>query len=273
MKTVALALLMIAVFACVAPQATEEKTPLVSTPGFTMKTQEKTYEDCVAGTEGCTYVRLDYPVLTEVPAGAEPVAESSSEAIRDFVFRPLKERAEGEPPVKLVDEFIDDFSAFKEAEPRAASGVWYLERKAFVLSNTESVLSLSLCERTYTGGAHGNETFHFESFDGRTGAPLTLDDVVAPGKRSELEALAEAAFRERHELAPDADLAEAGFSFEEGRFALTENFAITAEGLVFYYNSYEVAPYAFGATEIELGWDELGGIVASRFAPATSAGT
>lgn len=267
MKTLARTLLPLLVFACGGPPAPEETAPASRTPAFAMKTEESTYEGCVAGTEGCSYARLDYPVLTDVPKGAEAAAESATEAIRDFVFQPMSEPAEGEPPKRLLDAFMDDYRAFLEANPRAASGAWFLERKAFVLTSSESVLSLSLGERSYTGGAHGSETFRFESFDGRTGARLGLDDVIAPGKRAELEALVESRFRAAHALEPDADLAEAGFTFEEGRFALTENFAVTDEGLVFYYNPYEVAPYAFGPTEIELRWDELDAVVAARFAP------
>lgn len=258
--------------ACETAPPAENTPPPPATPAFSMTTQEKTYEGCIAGTKDCTYVRLDYPALRDVPKGAEAVAESATQAIHDFVLRPLEEPAEDEPPRKLVDAFIEDYRAFREAQPRADQA-WHLERKAFVLRNTESVLSLSLCERSFTGGDHGSETFHFESFDGRTGARLSLDDVLVPGKRPELEALAEARFRERHELAPDADLAEAGFTFEEGRFALTENFAVTDDGLVFHYNPDEIAPYAFGPTDIELSWSELDAVVAPRFAPPSPSGT
>jgi len=50
---------------------------------------------------------------------------------------------------------------------------------------------------------------------------------------------------------------EAGFYFEQDIFTLTDNFAITKEGLKFVYNPYEVAPYAFGQQEIIIPYTSL----------------
>jgi hypothetical protein len=49
--------------------------------------------------------------------------------------------------------------------------------------------------------------------------------------------------------------------FENDQFFLPDNFAIVEEGITFFYNSYEIAPYAMGATELILRYDELKGIM------------
>lgn len=36
------------------------------------------------------------------------------------------------------------------------------------------------------------------------------------------------------------------------------NFAVTTEGVEFYYNPYEVAAYVFGPTDILFTWEQLG---------------
>jgi hypothetical protein len=38
---------------------------------------------------------------------------------------------------------------------------------------------------------------------------------------------------------------------------LNNNFAITKDGLIFFYNSYEIAPSAAGPAELELGYEEI----------------
>ncbi len=50
------------------------------------------------------------------------------------------------------------------------------------------------------------------------------------------------------------------FFFGEG-FQLPENFAIKKEGIFFYYNPYEAAPYALGTTEFIISYKDLKDIV------------
>jgi hypothetical protein len=52
------------------------------------------------------------------------------------------------------------------------------------------------------------------------------------------------------------DLTTEGF-FWDGSFKLSENFAVEKEGLRFYYNAYEVAPYAVDPTDLVIPRSEL----------------
>jgi hypothetical protein len=52
-------------------------------------------------------------------------------------------------------------------------------------------------------------------------------------------------------------LKDAGFTFENDAFVLPDDFALRDDGLAFYYNPYDVAPYSMGATEIVLSQDEI----------------
>ena len=40
-------------------------------------------------------------------------------------------------------------------------------------------------------------------------------------------------------------------------FFLTENFLLSDEGISFFYDAYEIGPYAMGYTEIGLSWLEI----------------
>ena len=240
---------------CDAPRDTKNpNTPAGDGLVFTMKTQEKTLDGCIAGEDGCTYVRLDYPAILEAPDGT--AVESISGAVLAFLGAPLGEDDPAGSPEALMDAFLKDYRDLKAHDP-SYSHPWFLERKAFVLNNTPDVVSLSFVERSYTGGAHGMEVFHYENLDPHTGEALPLSSLFTDGYEEELLKLAETRFREVRGIAEGMTLTEAGFTFDHGVFALSEEFAIGEEGLIFHYNPYDVAPYALGPTEIVLSYDEL----------------
>ena len=55
--------------------------------------------------------------------------------------------------------------------------------------------------------------------------------------------------------------AEAGFTFPNGAFTLPRQWGATENGLIFYFNSYEIAPYSEGPTEFALPWSALREII------------
>jgi hypothetical protein len=107
-----------------------------------------------------------------------------------------------------------------------------------------------LDEYSYLGGAHPNTARTYRSYDLQTGEPITLNAIFSPAALAEVEHLAEVDFRRARGVPPGASLEEEGFWFEEGQFALNDNWAIVDDGLLFYYNPYEVAAYAAGPTEV-----------------------
>jgi hypothetical protein len=231
-----------------------------------MQTREMTYAECVAGSEGCTYVRLDYPAVVEAPAGT--AVESVAFAIDSFLEAPLHR---DEPPAgvnALMARFLSDYAEFKAANPRSAQS-WFLERKAFVLRSAPNLLSLSLSERSYLGGAHGLEAVRHINLDPATGATKALTDLMKDGALPELTQRAEARFREVRGIAEGTSLTDAGFTFENGTFVLVDNCALLDDGLACVYNAYEVAPYSLGATSIVLGADEIRDLLRPDYAPRT----
>jgi hypothetical protein len=76
-----------------------------------------------------------------------------------------------------------------------------------------------------------------------------------------LNNVAEKIFCKVKELKPEDNLEEAGFWFKGNKFSFNENFGIRNEGLVFYFNSYEIAPYAMGPTEIMIPYSEIKNLV------------
>jgi hypothetical protein len=219
-----------------------------------MQTREMTYEDCVAGSAGCTYIRFDYPTVVEAPVGA--TVEAVTSAIDSFLEAPLHQEESPTSVNALMARFLSDYALFKVSEPKSEQS-WSLERKAFVLRSTPNLLSLSFSERSYLGGAHGLATVHYLNFDPVTGAHKVLTDLLKDGALPDAIALAEARFRQVRGIAEGMTLKDAGFTFENDAFVLPDDFALRDDGLAFYYNPYDVAPYSMGATEIVLSQDEI----------------
>jgi hypothetical protein len=223
-----------------------------------------TYEDCVAGSEGCTYIRFDYPTVVEAPPGT--AVEAFTSAVDSFLQAPLHQDETPTSVNALMARFLSDFAAFKASEPKSAQS-WFLERKAFVLRSDPNLLGLSFSERSYLGGAHGMATLHYLNFDPMTGARKALADVLREGALPDAIALAEARFRETRGIAEGTPLKDAGFTFENDAFVLSDNFALRDDGLAIYYNPYDVAPYSMGATEFVLDYDEIRELLKPEYLP------
>jgi hypothetical protein len=106
----------------------------------------------------------------------------------------------------------------------------------------------------FTGGAHGNTSVNFLSFDAQ-GELIPRTAWFIAGCEDALSKKIEAGFRKQKGLAPDAPLSANGF-FEDH---LPPSHALrpTPAGMEFFYNSYEVASYAAGQPALTLPWEEL----------------
>jgi hypothetical protein len=79
------------------------------------------------------------------------------------------------------------------------------------------------------------------------------------GYEEKLTQLGEKAFRKERALTDTASLQKNYFEFPANKFTLNQNYGFTKEGIVFYYNSYEIAAYAAGPTEVIIPYEEIKG--------------
>lgn len=215
----------------------------------------KTYGDCTHGREQCTRITLGWPVIAAAPTPA------GADSINAFVRAALCQPYDGGAPLASEDSvtagFIEAYREFVASTAGAPATAWQFERRIEPLGDTLGVASLAVTETGFLGGAHPNSTTRFANFDVRTGRMLTRSDLLLDSGREQLDRIGERSFRRVRHLAPNADLGAAGFWFENGRFKLNENFAVTPGGLLFFFNDYEIAPHSFGATSIALPWADV----------------
>ena len=134
-------------------------------------------------------------------------------------------------------------------------GVWSLEADFGINDFYKSFAELTVSAWAYTGGAHGNGSYtieHFDKTDGRKLEPIDFFTDI-----DELNSICEPFFRTIFELDADTDLSDAGFWFEDNKFSINNNFYFTGNSVTFYYNTYEIAPYSGGPTELEIPIDKI----------------
>lgn len=242
-----------------APRApAQQAAPRPARLAWETRTLERRGAGC--GEEGtpCATVSLEYPEVTAAPG--DGAVEALNRFIRDFVLGPAVGEEPAATPEALAEEVLREAERFHREFPDAPGG-WSLERTVKIVYQAPRVISLEAAEATFLGGAHPNSAVTYASFDPATGRRLALADLFLPTAGARLREVAERRFREARGIPPDLDLAEEGFEFEGGSFDLNDNFAVLEDGLVFYYNPYEVAAYVFGPTEVKLTREDLAGLV------------
>lgn len=136
---------------------------------------------------------------------------------------------------------------------------WQLETKADTVFASPKVLSVRFETYAYTGGAHPNTNTAFYTFDRQTGHGLTLRDVVAD--TTALKTVVERAFRHKQDVSARVSLEDHGYFLRDGQFFLPANWALGRNGMLFYYNPYEIAAYVVGPIEVIIPYAQLNGIL------------
>lgn len=179
-----------------------------------------------------------------------------NEAVRELATSPsFDERRAGS-----VDGTARKLIAAWKARIQEKSGPverWSNQRKVEILYRDPAVLSFRYEEKLSAGGAHDLSTVLYASYSLDRIDRLSMADLFVEGAARQLNELGEKRFREQRGIAPGRSLADAGFDFPGGVFRLSSNFAVTAEGMVFRYNPYDVGPYTLGETEVLLRTAEI----------------
>ena len=152
---------------------------------------------------------------------------------------------------EAIKNFDDNYKAFND-DVEENNLVWEATFDGEVTYNSEAIISLAISNYSNTGGAHGSTNVTFFNFDKATGHPITIKSLFTDMKS--FNELAEEHFKE-------ALLFEENYTYENyffgEAFHLPENYGFSDEGLILFYNTYEIAPYAMGIMEFTIPFDEL----------------
>lgn len=203
--------------------------------------------------ERCPKVSIEVPVASGPQPAADNINKKVFNTVREIIYF-------GEEPYDasdyddLMNSFIKSYEELKKEWPDEALG-WEGTVKATVDYRTDSIMNIKLKNYTYTGGAHGYEGLRSLIFDPATGTTLERGKIFSDIKG--FTDYAEKHFREKYKINSMASINSSGFIFENDTFMLPHAIFFKEDGLLLYYNTYEISSYAEGPKELLLPYKDI----------------
>ncbi|MBM3921533.1 MAG: DUF3298 domain-containing protein [Sphingomonadales bacterium] len=133
---------------------------------------------------------------------------------------------------------------------------WYEENNNGLSHQTPNNICLYQSINGYYGGAHPMGGVAYMVYSLPDISPVKNWQSLFTDTLAILK-IAEEIFRKDNKLGPRTSLEKAGYWFSDNKFHLNDNFGLDAEGLFFYFNAYEIAPYAMGPTDVSLPYSRI----------------
>jgi hypothetical protein len=252
--TLALACLLFTACKKETEKTTEETTETIvdATPALAFATKEYSKRSKLGCRDTlCTYVRISVPQASGIPVVSDSINNKMFHVARSIVYF-------GEKPTnaKSYDELMTSFiNSYEELRKDfAESFPWEAKIKATVDYQSDSIINIKLNNYMFTGGAHGYEGNRSLIFNARTGRSLSYDQVFKDKKA--FTAFAEKKFREKYKIAAGKSINSTGLMFVDDKFILPQNIFFKDNGVLLFYNAYEVASFADGTKEILIPYSE-----------------
>ncbi|MDR0894316.1 MAG: DUF3298 and DUF4163 domain-containing protein [Prevotellaceae bacterium] len=203
-------------------------------------------------------IRLEYIVKAD--------HEQAKDSLNNYLLTvALGEQYSAMNPQEAVDLYIENYvSEYRKdcepmyskemVDPNTSVGSWYSYYKTIKTTapvTTPYLMVYRVDQEEYTGGAHGMHTGMFYNIQLQPRKLLKLDDLFVDDSN---EALTEMLWNQllvNIGVKTRQEAEDMGYVIN-GELEPTQNFYLDREGITFYYNVYEIAPYVMGAIEIHL---------------------
>ena len=205
----------------------------------------------LGGDSVCVSFDVQYPEFM----GLDTAVRASINERVNFILN----GSEGEPKSlqKMGDDFVKDYNEFMKEMPGYDLG-WYFRGQVTVLISSDTLISLQVDTESFTGGVHPTYSTNFVNVEPKTGTAFLLDAMLRPGYQEELNRLGKEDLRNQLELGESDSLTlPIEEDLEDGPFELNDNYGFRKEGIVFYFNDYEVGSFAEGPIEILIPYEVL----------------
>ncbi|HAX49870.1 MAG TPA: RsiV family protein [Ignavibacteria bacterium] len=230
---------------------TEDFKPTEDDLKFSDKSFLKSYNNC-SPNDTCTYFKVDY---------IEAASGKNKDKVNKFITGIINSGVTFGDTVlttmqAAADSFITQYTAFRKENPDSPQ-YWYLELNVSANQDHPKLISISSGSSSYMGGAHPNSYLAYFNINRETGDTLSLGNIFAAGFEKKLNELIDASFRKANNIQQGENLMDKGGLFEN-KITYNYNWKVNKDGsLTFYYNPYEIAPYAAGPIEVTLTKAEI----------------
>lgn len=183
--------------------------------------------------------------------GEKYIGMEPGEAVKVYKERYTKDYLKDLEPMYARDEAEKEDSATMES--------WYSYYKGIesrIQFYKKNLLVYRIDYNEYTGGAHGIYASTFLNMDLNTLRLIHLEDLFVADYSEALTDLLWNQLMADQKVATRQELEDMGYT-STGDLTPIENFYLDKDGITFYYNIYEIAPYVMGPVAITLHYDMI----------------
>lgn len=181
--------------------------------------------------------------------GSSIPAQAINKVIENHIANMLVFLEEPSDTLKLdyaIKTFDSEYKSFKDGFGESAM-VWDASFDGEVTYQSSELISIAINSYVNSGGAHGNLNVTFFNFDS-SGALFNFEDLFTD--EVGLTEVVKTYFEE------ETKGSEVDYFFGEP-FSLPANIGFNDEGVIFFYNVYEIASYADGVTEFTVPFEAI----------------
>lgn len=218
------------------------------------KVEYKTYSksQCVRADQ-CVDYQVVYPVFIGDTASISPFITGIRQYFLELGGVNL------EPPLEQGLEeagkaYIQSFVIAMQSDSRP--NIWSLQVLGTLPLINQKVINSEFKLNAKTPENSTYTSTRISSYDIAAGKFLTLEDIVMDVESIRPDV--EKGFRKAQDLPENYDLAQVLSFLHGGKLPMSTNFAVTPEGLRFYYNWYEYANRPMPVADFTLTWEQLG---------------
>lgn len=203
--------------------------------------------------------------------------KSSDKSLKDslisyFITSCFGEKYVSEDPKKVIDlyttnyvkDYLHDLEPMykedkKDKDNDSSIGAWYSYYKnieTHVQHYDKSLLVYRINLNEYTGGAHGIYSTTFLNFDLTKKRPIRLDELFIDEYKEALTDLIWNQLMAENRVTNHDELEDLGYG-STGDITPSENFYLSKNGITFYYNVYEITPYAMGPVKVTIPYSMM----------------
>ena len=221
-------------------------TPKESAPAVSPSLAAEVITRQIKAEDGTLLLDLEYPELT-VGLPDTDVANR----IQSHLNQLIQQRME---PAFALEEYAQE--AYTEQSTWVS---WSSTMQAKISRVDAQIISVFFEYREFSGGAHPNSAVFSATYDGKTGAPVQLQDLLTEGHSIwALASLVNTALEPDKELLYDDYEALVSKAFTDGTLPC---WYLSGEGLCFAFAPYAIGPYASGIITGTISYENLGEIL------------
>jgi len=124
---------------------------------------------------------------------------------------------------------------------------YYFHYTSEIILETNGLICTRFYLQEYTGGAHPNHNTRYIIFDKESKSELKIYHLIKRKKSKEFWAIAEHFFWKE----------VSAHSLFQQKFIHPENIGLNKDGIILFYNYYEITPYAFGETQFTIPFESI----------------